>query len=47
MTMVSERAMKSVPLEKVPYVAISLPELTKLDFDPQEGFVLSRIKRAV
>jgi tetratricopeptide (TPR) repeat protein len=32
-----------VPLEKVPRLKVTLIELAKLDLDPQEGFVLSRV----
>jgi hypothetical protein len=38
-----ERARKSVALDKVPALKIDFQELTRLNFDPQEGFVLSRI----
>jgi hypothetical protein len=38
-----ERAVRSVPLDKVPALAVTLVELTKQNFDPQEGFVLSRV----
>jgi hypothetical protein len=38
-----ERSMKKVPLDKVPRLTISMAELTRLNFDPQEGFVLSRV----
>jgi len=37
------RAARAVPLDKVPVLSIDLSELTRLDFDPQEGFVLSRV----
>lgn len=37
------RAVRTVPMDKVPFLAIDLAELTSLDFDPQEGFVLSRV----
>lgn len=37
------RATRAVPLDKVPVLTIELGELTRLDFDPQEGFVLSRV----
>jgi hypothetical protein len=38
-----DRAMKSVPLDRVPVLRMSLADLTKEDFEPQEGFVLSRV----
>ena len=38
-----ERALKRIPLEKVPVLKMDLVSLTKLNFDPQEGFVLSRV----
>jgi hypothetical protein len=37
------RAVRSVPLDKVPVLTVAYSELTRLDFDPQEGFVLSRV----
>ncbi|HET8646614.1 MAG TPA: DUF4388 domain-containing protein, partial [Vicinamibacteria bacterium] len=37
------RAARTVPLDKVPVLSVGLGELTRLDFDPQEGFVLSRV----
>jgi hypothetical protein len=37
------RAARTVPLDKVPVLSIAYSELTRLDFDPQEGFVLSRV----
>ncbi len=37
------RAAHTVPLDKVPVLSIDLAELTRQDFDPQEGFVLSRV----
>jgi hypothetical protein len=37
------RAVRSVPREKVPVVAVDLKALTNENFDPQEGFVLSRV----
>jgi hypothetical protein len=37
------RAVRTVPMDKVPFLAIDLAELTSHDFDPQEGFVLSRV----
>lgn len=38
-----ERTLRSVPLAKVPVLAIDMVSLTKEKFDPQEGFVLSRV----
>jgi len=38
-----DRALKSVPLTKVPSLTMDLVSLTKENFDPQEGFVLSRV----
>ena len=38
-----ERAMRKVPLDKVPVLCVDMAELTRLDCDAQEGFVLSRI----
>src|SRR4029453_2137864 len=38
-----ERATKRIPLDKVPVLKMDLLSLTKLNFDPQEGFVLSRV----
>jgi hypothetical protein len=38
-----ERALKRVPLEKIPYLIRDLVLLTKENFDPLEGFVLSRV----
>jgi hypothetical protein len=38
-----QRASRTVPLDKVPVLTIALGELTRLDIDPQEGFVLSRV----
>ena len=38
-----ERALKRVPLDKVPVLKMDLMTLTKENFDPQEGFVLSRV----
>jgi hypothetical protein len=37
------RAARTVPLDRVPVLCIDLFALTSLDFDPQEGFVLSRV----
>jgi hypothetical protein len=38
-----EKAVRSVPLTKVPILNMDLVALTKEDFDPHEGFVLSRV----
>jgi hypothetical protein len=38
-----ERARKSIALDKVPALKVDFQTLTRLNFDPQEGFVLSRI----
>jgi len=38
-----ERAMRSVPLGKVPVLTMELAALTRENFDPHEGFVLSRV----
>jgi hypothetical protein len=38
-----ERALRKVPLDKVPVLCVDMAELTRLDFDAQEGFVISRI----
>lgn len=38
-----ERALKRVPLEKVPVLKLDMAQLTQQNFDPQEGFVMSRI----
>jgi Domain of unknown function (DUF4388) len=40
---VKQRALKAVPLDAVPILCIDMAALTKERFDPQEGFVLSRI----
>ena len=37
------RAVRSVPREKIPVLAVDLKTLTRENFDPQEGFVLSRV----
>lgn len=37
------RATRTVSLDKVPHLAVPLSELTDMDIDPQEGFVLSRV----
>ena len=38
-----ERAVRTVPLDKVPHLLMDLPTLTRENFDSQEGFVLSRV----
>jgi hypothetical protein len=38
-----ERALSTVPTDKIPVLRVTLADLTRQDFDPQEGFVLSRI----
>jgi hypothetical protein len=38
-----ERTMKKVPLDKVPRLTMDMASLTRQNFDPQEGFVLSRV----
>jgi len=38
-----EKAVKAVPLDKVPHLAVDLVALTRENFDSQEGFVLSRV----
>jgi hypothetical protein len=38
-----EKAMKSVSLGKVPHLTMDYAELTKLQFDSHEGFVISRV----
>ena len=38
-----ERTMKKVPLDKVPALTMDMAALTRENFDPQEGFVLSRV----
>lgn len=38
-----ERALRSVPLEKVPVLTMDMIALTKEKFDPLEGFVISRV----
>ncbi|HEU0093941.1 MAG TPA: hypothetical protein VFS78_17645, partial [Vicinamibacteria bacterium] len=36
-------AVKKVPLDKVPRLTMVMASLTRQNFDPQEGFVLSRV----
>ncbi len=38
-----ERSVKRVPLDKVPRLTMDMASLTRQNFDPQEGFVLSRV----
>jgi hypothetical protein len=38
-----EKAVKTIPLDKVPRLAVDLVALTRENFDPHEGFVLSRV----
>jgi hypothetical protein len=38
-----ERALKRIPLDKVPVLKMDMTSLTKQNFDPLEGFVLSRV----
>ena len=38
-----DRALRSVPLDKVPVLLMDMSTLTRQNFDPQEGFVLSRV----
>ena len=38
-----DRALRTVPLDKVPTLLMDMPTLTRENFDPQEGFVLSRV----
>jgi Domain of unknown function (DUF4388) len=38
-----DRAVKSVPLDRIPALQMDLATLTKENFEPQEGFVLSRV----
>jgi len=38
-----ERTVKKVPLDKVPRLTMDMANLTRQNFDPQEGFVLSRV----
>jgi hypothetical protein len=37
------KATKAVPLDKVPVMKLGAVALSQLQFDPQEGFILSRI----
>jgi hypothetical protein len=37
------RTVKKVPLDKVPRLTMDMASLTRENFDPQEGFVLSRV----
>ncbi len=38
-----DRALRTVPLDKVPTLLMDMRTLTRENFDPQEGFVLSRV----
>jgi hypothetical protein len=38
-----DRLLRSMPLDKIPVLAVDLATLTRERFDPQEGFVLSRV----
>ena len=38
-----DRAMRTVPLDKVPVLTMDMADLTRENFDPLEGFVLSRV----
>jgi hypothetical protein len=38
-----DRALRTVPLDKVPTLLMDMRTLTQENFDPQEGFVLSRV----
>lgn len=38
-----ERARRRVPMDKVPFLNVDFQTLTRENFDPQEGFVLSRV----
>ena len=38
-----DRALRTVPLDKVPVLLMDMRTLTRENFDPQEGFVLSRV----
>jgi uncharacterized protein DUF4388 len=38
-----DRAMRTVPLDKVPVLTMDMADLTRQNFDPLEGFVLSRV----
>jgi hypothetical protein len=38
-----ERALRTVPHDRIPVLRMSLADLTRENIDPQEGFVLSRI----
>ena len=38
-----DRALRTVPLDKVPTLTMDMVDLTRQDFDPLEGFVLSRV----
>jgi hypothetical protein len=38
-----ERLLRTVPLDRIPVLTMDLAALTRQNFDPQEGFVLSRV----
>jgi hypothetical protein len=38
-----EKALKMVPLDRVPHLSVDMTALTRENFDSQEGFVLSRV----
>jgi hypothetical protein len=38
-----DRTLRTVPLDKVPVMLMDMVTLTRQNFDPQEGFVLSRV----
>jgi hypothetical protein len=38
-----DRTLRTVPLDKVPVLLMDMVTLTRQNFDPQEGFVLSRV----
>lgn len=38
-----ERALRSIPLAKIPVLTMDFATLTRQNFDPHEGFVLSRV----
>jgi hypothetical protein len=38
-----EKAVRAIDLNKVPHLTMALAELTQQQFDPHEGFVISRV----
>jgi hypothetical protein len=38
-----DRTLRTVPQDRIPVIKMDLASLTQQDFDPQEGFVLSRV----